>query len=101
MSKFTKELVNIYADKLLIGLTEEENAFVLSEFDVIDKTMELISNIPGISAVEPMTHTLDDFVYIPREDIKENCPSIDKLLQNCDLYEDREVKVPKVVGGSE
>ena len=25
MSKFTKEMVNDYADKLLIGLTEEEN----------------------------------------------------------------------------
>ena len=27
MSKFTKEMVNDYADKLLIGLTEEENMF--------------------------------------------------------------------------
>ena len=29
MEKFTKEMVNDYADKLLIGLTEEENKMVL------------------------------------------------------------------------
>ncbi len=28
MSKFTKEMVNDYADKLLIGLTDEENELV-------------------------------------------------------------------------
>ena len=37
MSKvFTKELVDSLADKLLIGLSEEENAMVLNEFDAID-----------------------------------------------------------------
>lgn len=101
MSKFTRELVNSYADKLLIGLTEEENELVLSEFDVIDNTMELINNIPGISEVEPMTHALDDFEFIPRSDTPKESPSINELLQNCDSYEDREVKVPKVVGGAE
>ena len=29
MSKFTKEMVNDYADKLLIGLTEEENKIIV------------------------------------------------------------------------
>ena len=29
MNKFTKEMVNEYADKLLIGLTEEENKMEL------------------------------------------------------------------------
>ena len=40
MSKFTKELVDSYAEKLLIGLTDEENEMVLKEFDLIDKDME-------------------------------------------------------------
>ena len=30
-NKFTKEMVNDYAEKLLIGLTEEENKMVLEE----------------------------------------------------------------------
>jgi len=33
--KFTKEMVDDYADKLLIGLTEEENKMVLEEFDIV------------------------------------------------------------------
>ena len=101
MSKFTKELVDDYADKLLIGLTPEENKMVLEEFDQIDKNMELISSFTGISEVEPMTHCLDDFVYELREDIYDDeigNEDIDNLLSNCDSYIDTEVKVPKVVG---
>lgn len=98
MSKFTKELVDDYAEKLLIGLTDEENEMVLKEFNVIEEHMELIASIPGISDVEPMTHTLDDFSYTLREDKKEESLAIEDILKNCDRYDDREVEVPKVVG---
>ena len=37
MSKFTKEMVDDYANKLLIGLTDEENKNVLDEFEEIEK----------------------------------------------------------------
>ena len=97
MSKFTKEMVDDYADKLLIGLTPDENKMVLDEFDVIDKNIELVSKIPGIEKVEPMTHCLDDFEYELREDIAEESIPIEDLLRNCDEYNDREVEVPKVV----
>ena len=60
--KFTKELVNEYADKLLIGLTEEENKMVLDEFEMIDKSINLINNIEDIDKVIPMSYCLDDFV---------------------------------------
>ena len=98
MGKFTKEMVDDYADKLLIGLTEEENKQVLDEFEIIDSTIDIINEIPNISSVEPMTHCLDNFIYELREDVKEESVPIDELLQNCDLYTDREVEVPKVVG---
>lgn len=97
MSKFTKELIDDYADKLLIGLTPEENQMVLEEFDVIDANMELINEIPNIKSVEPMTHALDDFEFVLREDTKEESIPIDELLQNCDGYDEREIEVPKVV----
>ena len=102
MMKFTKELVDDYANKLLMGLTDEENALVLNEFDIIDQNMELILKIPNISEVEPMTHALSDFAYELREDdeVEESIP-VDELLQNCDSYEGREISVPKVVGGKE
>jgi len=98
MSKFTKELIDNYADKLLIGLTPEENEMVLKEFDAIDENIGLINKIEGISEVEPMTHCLDDFEYVLREDVVEESPSIEELLQNSDRTEDREIVVPKVVG---
>lgn len=97
MSKFTKEMVDDYADKLLIGLTDEENQMVLDEFEVIDETIDLINKIENIKDVEPMTHTLDDFVYELREDVVEESVDIDELLQNCDDTSYSEVRVPKVV----
>ena len=98
MGKFTKEMVDSYADKLLIGLTPEENKMVLDEFDIIDKDLDLVNSIDGIEDVEPMTHTLDDFCFELREDVIEESVPIDKLLANSDDIEDDEIVVPKVVG---
>lgn len=97
MENFTREIVVDYADKLLIGLTEEEINMVLSEFDIIDKNIDLINKIPNIENIEPMTHCLDNFEYVLREDEVEESVEIEDLLKNCDEYLDREVKVPKVV----
>ena len=98
MSKFTKEMVDDYAEKLLIGLTPEENKMVLDEFDVIDEQINIINDIPGIEKVEPMTHALDDFEFELREDVAEESIPIEELLQNCKDSTGREVQVPKVVG---
>ena len=97
MGKFTKEMVDDYADKLLIGLTEEENKMVLDEFNIIDSDIAKVMEIDNIESVEPMTHTLDDFEVELREDVAEESPSIEDLLSNCDQVNDREVEVPKVV----
>ena len=45
MSKFTKEIVDSYANKLLFNLTEEENQMVLDEFEVIDKDGKVLETI--------------------------------------------------------
>lgn len=97
MGKFTREMVDDYANKLLIGLTEEENNQVLEEFEIIDKNIDLINKIPNISDVEPMTHCLDNFVCDFRDDEIEESVPVEELLQNCDSVIGREVKVPKVV----
>ena len=101
MSKFTKEMVDKYADKVLIGLTAEENKMVVDEMDMIDDTINLINDIPNISEVEPMTHCLDDFVVELREDVVDESIAIEDLLRNSDDTEDREIVVPRVVGGEE
>lgn len=97
--KFTKEVVDDLADKLLIGLTEEENRMVLEEFEIIDKNLNVINEISNIENVEPMSHCLDNFIYELREDEEDedSSTSIEELLSNCDDYIGREVKVPKVV----
>ena len=97
MTKFTSEMVTDYADKLLIGLTEQETKMVLDEFEIIDKNIDLINQIPNIEQVEPMTHCLDNFIYELREDEVEESIDINDLLSNCDDKLDGEVKVPKVV----
>ncbi|MBR2707902.1 MAG: Asp-tRNA(Asn)/Glu-tRNA(Gln) amidotransferase subunit GatC [Bacilli bacterium] len=99
MGKFTKEMVDEYADKLLIGLTDEENKMVLEEFEIIDKNIDIINEIPDIEKVEPMTHTLDNFEYELREDEPEESIPIEDLLKNCDdSTSDGEVVVPRMVG---
>ncbi len=97
MGKFTKEMVDDYADKLLIGLTDEENKMVLEEFDIIDEQIDIINEIEGIEKVTPMSHTLDDFCYELREDEVEESVPIDDLLSNCDDTDGSEVRVPRVV----
>ena len=100
MSKFTKEMIDSYADKLLIGLTDEENKMVKDEFDVIDKDIDIINTIDNIENVKPMTHALDDQVLEDlREDISSSSPNIDDLLLNAKHKIGREIEVPKVVGG--
>ena len=77
MKKFTSEMVDDYAEKLLIGLTKEENKMVLDEFEIIDKNIDIINQIPNISEVEPMTHCLDNFEYVLREDEQECTDYVD------------------------
>lgn len=98
MSKFTKEMVDDYADKLLIGLTPEENQMVLDEFEIIDQTISTINEIEGIEAIEPMTHALDDFVCELSEDEVEESISIEDALRNAGRVEGRKIEIPKVVG---
>ena len=97
MSKFTKEMIESFADKLLIGLNDDENNLVLEEFEFIEARMDLINEIEGLSSVEPMHYPF----------IVENNPrsgeaiindETNDLLKNSDRVNDREIEVPKVVG---
>ena len=99
MSNFTKEMIDDYADKLLIGLTEEERTNIQKEFDEIEKNMDLINQIPNIKDTEPLSYPFEMIIDDLRSDdeVMEEIP-IDDLLRNCDQYEGREGEVPKVVG---
>lgn len=97
MSKFTKELVDDLANKLLIGLTEEENKRVLDEFEEIEKNMELITKIPDIENVEVMTHALDDLECVLSNDKVTESLTMEEIMQNVKDSKDNQVVVPKVV----
>jgi len=97
MSKFTSELVDSYANKLLFNLTHEENEMVLDEFDIIEETINLINEIDGLSDLEPMTHALDNLDIELREDIPEESIKLEDALRNAGKTEGREIEVPKVV----
>ncbi|MCH5166404.1 MAG: Asp-tRNA(Asn)/Glu-tRNA(Gln) amidotransferase subunit GatC [Erysipelotrichales bacterium] len=97
-SSFTPEKVEKLADLLMIGLTEEEKQMVFDEFEVIDANINKLNDIENLKNVEPMTHALDDFKCVLREDVAEESIPLDELLENCDDTEDGQVSVPKVVG---
>ena len=97
-TSFTPEKVDKLADLLLIGLTDEEKEMIFDEFEIIDANINKINDIPNIKDVKPMTHALDDFTFELREDVVEESVPIEDALRNCDVTDDREVEVPKVVG---
>ena len=98
MKHFTKEMVDSYADKLLIGLTAEENKMVLDEFQDIDRNINIINEIPNIKDVKPMSYCLDDMgSHLNNDEVEETVP-IEELLRNSGKTVGREVEVVKVVG---
>ena len=94
---FTKDIINDYADKLLIGLTEEENELLLREFDVINDNMSKINNVKGLENVEPLHFPQDLMVKEIRDGRNTRMIEIDDALKNCDDYIDREVEIIRVV----
>ena len=99
MSRFTKEMVDDYANKLLFDLTEEEKCIALADLEAMEQHMEKIDRIPGIKTAAPMTHCLDDFMLELREDEAVESTPIEDLLANADEVFDREIELPKVVNG--
>ena len=98
MNNITEEMIDNYAEKLLIGLTDDERKMILEEFDSIEKNMDLINQIPNIKDIEPLSYPFEMDIEDLREDDKEAEEiEIDVLLRNCDRREGREVEVPKVV----
>lgn len=98
MNNITEEMIDNYADKLLIGLTAEERKMIQEEFDSIEKNMDLINKIPNIKDIEPLSYPFEMYIDDLRDDdIASEEIDIDVLLRNCDRREGREVEVPKVV----
>lgn len=97
MNKFTKEIIDQYAENLLFRLTETENTTVLNEFQNVEKNMELINQIPNLNAEKITSHPFPLPDVILREDKSKETLTLEEAFSNCDLVNDREVEVLRVV----
>lgn len=96
--RFTEQMVDNYAEKLLIGLTREENKMTLDEFEEIDRSIDMALNtVKGLESVEPMSWCIERDDYTFRDDVAEESISQDKILANCDDKSGDVIRVPKVV----
>ena len=94
---FTKEEIIAYADKLLIGLSDDEAEMILNEFSIIDKNIDQINEIPNLKDIEPAFMPYNMYFATLREDVCEESVDINEILANTKDKMGREIKVPKVV----
>lgn len=93
-----KEKLKKYAKLLMFDMNDEEYTTLQEEFEVILKQMDVISKIPNIKEVEPMTFPfLLDEVRKLREDTVGDYLTVGEVLGNTKHQVDDQVKVPKVV----
>ena len=92
-----KEKLEMYAEKLLFRMNDEEYTTLQQEFDVILKQMDIISKIEGISEVSPMTFPFEkEGTYFREDEVCDELP-VEEVLANAKETSYEQVKVPKVV----
>lgn len=92
-----KEKLQKYAHLLMFDMEDEEYETLQDEFDVILKQMDLISKIPNIEEVEPMTFPFRNQNAKLREDEVKDYLTTGEVLANAKHQVDDQVKIPKVV----
>lgn len=98
MIKVNKEILKEAAHKLLFDMSEEEYDTLLEEFEILTKQMELISSIPGVDDVEPMTLPFDCSNSYLREDVVGEQLTLKEALGNAKDVIEGQIRLPKVVG---
>jgi len=85
--------------KMYIKLSDEELKIVTKALEVMTNDFMVINkNFPKLSALEPMTHTIQIDEVILNEDIPCEPTDVKELLKNATHVNGREIEVPKVVG---
>ncbi len=82
----------------MFDMKETEYSTLLEEFDVIIRQMELISEIPGVDEVSPMTFPFDVSTDYLREDLPGVPLSQEDALRNAGNVVEGQIRLPKVVG---
>ena len=97
MKTVTKEVLKTTANKLMFDMSDEQYDNLVKEFDILSKQMELIGEIDGVDAAEPMTFPYDVTNDYLREDVAAAPESRDEILRNASDVVDGQVRLPKVV----
>ncbi|MDD2434547.1 MAG: Asp-tRNA(Asn)/Glu-tRNA(Gln) amidotransferase GatCAB subunit C [Bacilli bacterium] len=98
MKNVDMPLLKQVANNLMFDMKENEYFTLLEEFDIIIRQMELISEIPGVDEVSPMTFPFDVTTDFLREDIPTTPVPQEVALKNAGHVVDGQIRLPKVVG---
>lgn len=95
MKKISVETLKSIADKLLFDLSEEEYLSLVKDFDVLNKQIELFSNIEGIDGVEPQLYPYPISLDSLREDAVNDVINQEEALKNAPEVLDGMIKLPR------
>ena len=98
MEKINKDVLKKVANNLMFDMTDEEYETLLTEFDVLVKQFELMSEINGLEEVTPMSFPFEVTNDYLREDIPDTPLNRDDALKNAKDVVDGQIRLPKVVG---
>ena len=98
MKTVNKKILKDVANKLMFDMDDSQYDTLLEEFDVILKQMDIISDIPNIDDVAPMTFPFDVTTSYLREDVASKPLSQEEALKNASDVVDGQIRLPKVVG---
>ena len=97
MKTVTKEVLKTTANKLMFDMSDEQYDNLVKEFDILIKQMNLIGEIEGVDAAEPMTFPFEVTNDYLREDIATAPENKEEILKNASDVVDGQVRLPKVV----
>lgn len=98
MKTVDKKVLKGAANKLMFDMEDSQYDTLLEEFDVIVEQMKLISEIPGVDGVKPMTFPFEVTTSYLREDVATEPLPRDEALKNASDVVDGQIRLPKVVG---
>lgn len=97
MKTVNKLMLKEIANKLMFDMEDSQYETLLNEFDAILKQLDLISELPGVDDIEPMTFPFDVSTTYLREDVAENSLSQEEVVKNAHDVLDGQIRIPKVI----
>ena len=90
------ELVSSFLNVIIIKQNIKKT--IIKDYDIILNSLDVLSHIPNIKDIEPMSYCLDEMECCLNDDKAEETVPIEELLRNSGKTVGREVEVVKVVG---